>query len=104
VYEGPPTLPAGVINVNWVIEMEGFEAYFIAIGTIAAGKTFEDLDQWVSSGPPPFFSLLSIREVTSSVDYIVNFPAGEYHIMCYYKQPETHFGTLGPVVVEAAEP
>ncbi len=106
VYNGPQAIRAGRITIDWVVENTDYDLYGLVIVTLDEGKTFDDLDQWPSTDPPPWLTIIngwdahagSRQQVTAQIT------RGPFYFVCFYAPPDTKYGTLGPVVVEGAKP
>jgi hypothetical protein len=101
-YDGPKTIPAGRVTVNWRIEGRPRDGYALAIVTLDEGKTFEDLDAWPSIGQPLWTHLHALQE--RDPDDLSPFTAlvteGPIFVVCFTADPEAKVGVLGPVEVE----
>jgi pyrimidine-specific ribonucleoside hydrolase len=106
VYNGPQTIRAGRITVDWVVENKDYDKYGLVIVTLNEGKTFADLDQWPSPDPPPWLTIINGWEAPagSRKQVTAQITRGPFYFVCFYSPPDTKYGTLGPVVVEGTEP
>jgi len=105
-YDGPQSVPAGKISVDWVVKNKDHDKFGLVIATLNEGKTFEDLDQWPSTDPPPWLTIVNGWETPpdSRKQVTAQITKGPFYFVCFYSPPDTKYGTLGPVAVEAAEP
>jgi len=105
-YNGPQSVPAGTITVDWVAENTDHNAYGLVLVTLDEGKTFDDLDQWPSTDPPPWLTIVDAWDATagSRQQVTTQITRGPFYFVCFYSPPDTKYGTLGPIVVEGAEP
>ena len=105
-YDGPQSVPAGKITVDMVFKNKEHDRFALVIATLDEGKTFEDLDQWPTTDPPPWLTIVdgwetppdSTKQVTAQI------ANGPLYFVCFYSPPDTKYGTLGPVAVGGAEP
>jgi hypothetical protein len=101
-YEGPTTIPAGRVNVNWAIKGRARDGYALAVVTLDEGKTFEDLNAWPSVGQPPWAELVALEErfPDSLSPFVADVTEGPVFLVCLTADPEAKVGVLGPVEVE----
>lgn len=106
VYKGSQSVPAGKLAVEWVVENEAYDKYGLVLATLDEGKTFDDLDQWPSSDPPPWLAIVNVWETApgSKKEVTAQVTNGPYYFVCFYSPPDTKYGTLGPITVEGTEP
>jgi len=105
-YDGPQSILGGKITIDWIVKNKDRDKFYLVMATLNEDKTFEDLDQWPSTDPPPWLTIVngwetppdSRKQVTSQITH------GPFYFVCFYSPPDTKYGTLGPVAVEAAEP
>ena len=105
-YDGPQSVPAGKITVDMVFKNKEHDKFALVIATLNEGKAFEDLDQWPTTDPPPWLTIVdgwetppdSTKQVTAQI------ANGPLYFVCFYSPPDTKYGTLGPVAVGGAEP
>ena len=106
-YEGPTTIPAGMVNVNARITRELREGYALGIATLDEGKTFEDLDAWPSTDQPPWLDLHAFRDTPEGdpddllpFSFYANEAKSPFLVVCFTREPEAKVGFFGPVEVE----
>lgn len=100
-YSGPERIPAGRIAIDWTVD-KAHDRYGLAVATLAQGKTFADLDAWLSTDPPSWLQLVTFAEATSGSHRTVtaNVEEGPIYMVCFTAPPDKKMGTLGPIEVE----
>jgi hypothetical protein len=96
---GPLSVPAGIVEMDWLTTSNEHDMYAIAILTLDEGKTIEDLKKWKSFDEPGWSKLLSFRdaEANSTTELFINIDKGPFYFVCF--NPEQIIGALGPVEV-----
>jgi pyrimidine-specific ribonucleoside hydrolase len=104
-YDGPQSVPAGEVTVDWAVKNKDHDKFGLAMVTLNEGKTFDDLDQWPSSDPPSWLTLINVWETPpdSMIQVSARITNGPFYFVCFYSPPDTKYGALGPVAVEGAE-
>lgn len=99
--EGLNTIPAGTNAFNWIEDIQEYEKYGLAVVTLDPGKTIDDLQAWPTTDQPPWVQLVDLEEATpgSRSTLVVDVTQGPIYFVCFYANPETKFGALGPVEV-----
>ncbi len=104
--EGPQSIPAGRALVQWIVESKEHSLYGLALGGLDPGKTIEDVRALPPSylDPPDFAHWYgdffeSEPESSREVVFFVPKGAGRIYFACFYRDPETRFGDVGPVEV-----
>ena len=105
-YTGPQSIPTGKVTIDWVVNNKDHDKYGLVIVTLNEGKTFEDIDKWPSSDPPPWITIVGIAEAApnSRQQVTAQITEGPIYFVCFYSPPDTKFDTSGPVAVEGAKP
>lgn len=100
-YDGPDTVSAGQITVNWNIKGQARDGYALAIVTLDEGKTFEDLDAWPSIDAPLWANVVVARESFSGSlsPFVADVTEGPIFLVCFTAYPKAKVGVLGPVEV-----
>jgi len=100
-YDGPDTVSAGEITVNWNIKDQDHEKFGLAIVTLDEGKTLENLDVWPSVDKPPWATLVAFAETRpgSLSPMVADVTEGPIFLVCFTAYPERKIGVLGPVEV-----
>ena len=101
-YDGPDTVSAGQITVNWNIKGQARDGYALAIVTLDEGKTFEDLDAWPSIGAPSWATVVAFKEEfpANLSPFVADVTEGPIYLVCFTAHPRAKTGVLGPVEVE----
>jgi hypothetical protein len=101
-YDGPGTVPAGQVSVNWDVEGQPRDLYGLAIVTLHEGKTFEDLDAWPSIGAPSWARVLRFAERAPDdrSPVVADVSEGPIFLVCFTADPKAKIGVLGPLEVE----
>ncbi len=104
--EGPKSITAGNNAVQWIVESKEHDLYGLAMARLDPGKTIEDVRALPPSqlDPPSFahwFGQFFELEPGVSKQVVFSVPnvAGNYYFACFYREPGTRFGDVGPVEV-----
>jgi hypothetical protein len=100
-YQGPETIPAGLINITLVGDIQGHGGTELVIATLDPGKTLKDLQDWSSIDQPPFAEWIgSVKapadKPNTEMVFVTN---GPIYLVCYYETPFTKLKAYGPVEV-----
>lgn len=101
-YDGPTTISADQITVNWNITGQARDGYALGITRLDEGKTFEDLDAWPSIEHPPWASVVAFEEAGPDLSPMVadvSYFEGPIFLVCFTAYPHAKTGVLGPVEV-----
>ncbi len=108
--EGPASIAAGVNAVQWIVESSEHDVFGLTFVTLEPGRTIDDLravpPQKVD---PPRFAHWNGQFFESqpggSKQIEIQVPTGEgpIYFACFYRPPEIHFATLGPVEVKSTQ-
>jgi len=98
--EGASTVTSP-FTFKWVVSSQNHDQYALAIVSMKQGKTLADLQAWPSTDPPDWLNVgMDFRADPASQQIVKAYSGLDYiYFVCFYREPETKFGAVGPVQV-----